>query len=63
VNERAPLLDRQIIEAFGRLGDRLARLGVVADDVLTLCAEVFPDEPVPDRARLLLEDLLADKDG
>jgi hypothetical protein len=26
-------------------------------DVLALCAEVFPDEPVPDRARLILEDL------
>jgi hypothetical protein len=25
-------------------------------DVLTLCAEVFPDEQMPDRARLVLED-------
>lgn len=28
-----------------------------AKDVLALCAEVFPDEPVPDRARLVLEDV------
>ncbi|MBG0812663.1 hypothetical protein [Planomonospora sp. ID82291] len=28
-----------------------------ADEVLALCTEVFPDEPVPDRARLMLEDL------
>lgn len=28
-----------------------------ADDVLALCAEIFPEEPVPDRARLVLEDL------
>jgi hypothetical protein len=27
-----------------------------ADDVLALCAEVFPDEEVPPRARLVLED-------
>lgn len=27
------------------------------EDVLRLCAEVFPDEPVPDRARLILEDI------
>ena len=27
--------------------------------VLTVCERVFPDETVPDRARLLLEDLLA----
>jgi hypothetical protein len=27
-----------------------------ADDVLGLCAEVFPDEEVPPRARLVLED-------
>jgi hypothetical protein len=27
------------------------------DGVLALCAEVFPDEPVPDRARLVLEDV------
>jgi predicted nucleotidyltransferase len=28
------------------------------EEVLALCAEVFPDEPVPDRARLVLEDAL-----
>jgi Nucleotidyltransferase of unknown function (DUF6036) len=28
------------------------------DQVLAICAEVFPDEPVPDRARLILEDAL-----
>lgn len=27
-----------------------------ADQVLAVCAEVFPDEPVPDRVRLILED-------
>jgi hypothetical protein len=30
-------------------------------EVLTLCADVFPDEPVPDRARLVLEDLFDDE--
>ena len=29
-------------------------------DVLTLCAEIFPEEPVPDRARLVLEDAFED---
>lgn len=28
------------------------------DQVLAICADVFPDEPVPDRARLILEDAL-----
>ncbi|MFC6575836.1 hypothetical protein [Planomonospora parontospora] len=37
------------------LVERLA-LGSVAE-VLALCTEIFPDEPVPDRARLMLEDL------
>ncbi|MBV9142358.1 MAG: hypothetical protein JO115_15840 [Pseudonocardiales bacterium] len=93
-----PLLDRAAIEhAFCRLGDRLARRGVVADlyvfggaamalaydarratrdidavfqphgvvlstieDALALCAEVFPDEEVPPRARLILEDSFDD---
>jgi hypothetical protein len=27
------------------------------NEVLALCAEIFPEEPVPDRARLALEDL------
>ncbi len=29
-----------------------------SSDALVICAAVFPDEPVPDRARLILEDLL-----
>lgn len=32
-----------------------------ADDVLALCAEVFPDEEVPARARLVLEDAFGDR--
>ncbi|MGH3865085.1 MAG: hypothetical protein ACRDQ4_02920 [Pseudonocardiaceae bacterium] len=70
-----PLLDRATIEhAFRRLGDRLARRGIVVDryvfgdaamalaveDVLALCTEVFPDEDVPARARLVLEDAFDD---
>jgi predicted nucleotidyltransferase len=31
-----------------------------ANELLTLTAEVFPDERVPDRAKLLIEDLMAD---
>lgn len=31
-----------------------------ADRVLDLCAEIFPDEPVPDRVRLVLEDVFPD---
>ncbi|XVU28229.1 DUF6036 family nucleotidyltransferase [Actinoplanes sp. CA-054009] len=27
------------------------------DDVIALCAQIFPEEPVPDRARMILEDL------
>ncbi len=30
------------------------------DDIFAVFAEVFPDEPVPARARLLLEDVLGD---
>lgn len=102
MTETGPLLDRPAIEqAFRRLGDRLARRGVVADiyvfggaavalaydarrstrdidavfephglvverylslssvpEVLALCTEIFPDEPVPGRALLVLEDVL-----
>jgi hypothetical protein len=36
--------------------DRLSLASV--DQVLAICAEVFPDQPVPDRARLILEDAL-----
>ena len=32
-----------------------------ADDVLALCAEIFPDEDVPARARLVLEDAFGDQ--
>jgi len=32
-----------------------------ADDVLALCSEVFPDEEVPARARLVLEDTFGDQ--
>jgi hypothetical protein len=36
------------------------RLGLRSvDEVLALCAEVFPDEPVPGRARLVPDDALA----
>jgi hypothetical protein len=31
-----------------------------AQAVLALCTEVFPEEPVPDRARLVLEDVFED---
>ena len=37
------------------------RLSSVAE-VLAVCADVFPDEPVPDRARMVLEDLLGGVD-
>ncbi|WP_347588224.1 hypothetical protein [Acrocarpospora sp. B8E8] len=30
-----------------------------AEQVLALCAEIFPDEPIPDRARAILEDLFS----
>lgn len=29
-------------------------------EVLAVCTAVFPDEPVPDRARLILEDVLGE---
>ena len=31
-------------------------------EVLDVCAQVFPDEAVPDRARLLIEDILSEPD-
>ena len=35
----------------------IRRLGLASvDQVLALCADVFPDEPVPDRARLIVEE-------
>ena len=40
------------------IGFLIRRLGLVSvDQVLAVCAEVFPDEPVPERARLILEDV------
>ena len=30
-----------------------------SEEVLAVCERVFPDEPVPDRAKLILEDLFA----
>lgn len=32
-----------------------------AEEVLALCAEIFPDEEVPARARLVLEDIFGDR--
>jgi hypothetical protein len=32
-------------------------MATTAGQVLAMCAEVFPDEPVPERARLILEDV------
>jgi hypothetical protein len=31
------------------------------DEVLALCADIFPDEEVPGRARLVLEDSFGDR--
>jgi hypothetical protein len=31
-----------------------------AENVLALCTEIFPDEPVPDRVRLILDDIFDD---
>jgi hypothetical protein len=33
----------------------------MVEEVLALCAEVFPDEEVPARARLVLEDTFGDQ--
>jgi hypothetical protein len=68
----------RIAEALGLLGDRLAAarkqdvddirilIGKLrlssADEVLAICAEVFPGEQVPARAQLLLEDLFTADD-
>ncbi len=39
----------------------VGRLGLSSTaEVLAVCAAVFPDEPVPERARLVLEDLLGE---
>lgn len=56
------LLAMKVLAARRRdLGDirflvRHLQLGS-AKDVLALCSDVFPEEPVPDRARLVLEDV------
>jgi predicted nucleotidyltransferase len=31
------------------------------EDVLTLCVDIFPDEAVPERSRMIIEDLLNDR--
>jgi hypothetical protein len=57
------LLAMKVLAARRRDGDDvrflIRHLGLTSvDQVLAVCAEVFPDEPVPDRARLVLEDAL-----
>ncbi|MFG1861303.1 DUF6036 family nucleotidyltransferase [Microbispora bryophytorum] len=42
----------------GDISALVKRLGLSSpDEVLRVCTEIFPDEPVPDRARLILEDI------
>jgi len=53
----------KVLAARRRDGDDvrflIRHLGLASvDQVLSVCAEVFPDEPVPDRARLIVEDAL-----
>jgi len=60
-------LAMKVLAARRRDGDDIRflihRLGLVsADQVLALCAEIFPDEPLPERARLILEDVF-EEDG
>jgi hypothetical protein len=57
------MLAMKVLAARRRDGDDIRflirRLGLASvDQVLAVCAEVLPDEPVPDRARLILEDAL-----
>jgi len=57
------LLAMKVLAARRRDGDDIRflirHLGLTSvEQVLAVCAEVFPDEPVPDRARLILEDAL-----
>ncbi len=47
---------RRDVDDIRFLVDRLGLTTV--DEILALCADVFPEEPVPDRARLVLEDAL-----
>lgn len=51
---------RRDVQDIRFLVDRLGLTTV--DQVLEVCAEVFPEEPVPDRARLVLEDAM-ESDG
>jgi hypothetical protein len=60
------LLAMKVLAARRRDADDIQflvkHLGLTAvDAVLALCAEVFPDEDVPPRARLVLEDAFGDK--
>jgi hypothetical protein len=55
------LLAMKVLAARRRDADDIRfliqRLGLTSvDQVLAVCAEVFPDEPLQDRARLVLED-------
>jgi predicted nucleotidyltransferase len=50
---------RRDVEDIKFLVDRLGLTSV--DAVLLLCADVFPEEPVPPRARLVLEDAFEDR--
>ncbi len=61
------LLAMKVLAARRRDSDDIAfllgHIGLrTVEDVLALCAESFPDEPVPDRARLILEDVLQPRD-
>jgi predicted nucleotidyltransferase len=56
------LLAMKVLAARRRDADDIAvlvgQLGLTSvEEVLAICAEVFTDEPVPDRARLVLADL------
>jgi hypothetical protein len=39
---------------------RIALDRTAVDQVVRPCAEILPEEPVPDRARLVLEDIFAE---
>ena len=48
----------------GDIAFLIQRLGLASvREVLALCSEVFPEEPVPDRARLILEDVFDNPDA
>jgi hypothetical protein len=60
------LLTMKVHAARRRDGDDIRilvkHLGLTSvDQVLSLCADVFPDEEVPARARLVLEDAIGDE--